>query len=360
MELTPINLRLLHVLARHRVRLDDLRQRIRLEVLLAWLLLDPTLSRVLLHALEMVGAPPKLVLSLLEELASLLAHLDHPVWRVPEHLDDPRDLVVLGRAGEQGQAEEQLNHDAPQRPHVDGGGVGQAEQDLGRPVEPGLDIGVDGLALVARGPEIDDLDDGALEVLEEDVLGLQVAVDEPRLVQQGQAIQQLLCKDPDQGGAEAAELVLLDELVQIDAQQLEHQAQVLAVDEGVLESQEMVVVVLVQLGVELAAWLAFSGNGAAQQNVELTYQIQDRHLHHALVEIRCSVLDDLDGDHLLRLHILALHHLAKSALAEDVEDQIPVPEQGKLLAIGITHGEGGGGERGRHTCARPPRTPECR
>ena len=44
---------------------------------------------------------------------------------------------------------------------------------------------------------------------------------------------------------------MLDELVQIDAQQLEYQTKMLAMDEGVLESKKMVVVVLVELRIEL-------------------------------------------------------------------------------------------------------------
>ena len=41
----------------------------------------------------------------------------------PEHLDDARDLIVLARAGEEREPEEELDGDAPERPHVDRGGV---------------------------------------------------------------------------------------------------------------------------------------------------------------------------------------------------------------------------------------------
>lgn len=95
-QLTSIDLRLLHVLPRQGVRLDDFGQRSCLEVPLARLFLRAVLSRVLLHALQVVGPPSELVLPLFEELAGLLAHLDHPIRRVTEHLDDPCNLVVLG------------------------------------------------------------------------------------------------------------------------------------------------------------------------------------------------------------------------------------------------------------------------
>lgn len=59
--------------------------------------------------------------------------------------------------------------------------------------------------------------------------------------------------------------------------------------------------------------------------MEYTHQIQDRHLHHTLIEVCCFVLDDLDGDHFLRLQILAFDNLPKSALTQHIEDEIPVP-----------------------------------
>jgi hypothetical protein len=84
-------------------------------------------------------------------------------------------------------------------------------------------------------------------------------VDQAGLVEEGQAVQKLLGKDAHEGGAEAAELVLLDELVQIDAEQLENQTKMLSMDKRIFQSQKMVVVVLVELGVELCR-VSASGN----------------------------------------------------------------------------------------------------
>ena len=97
---TSINLRLLHILPRHWVRLDDFWQSARLEILFTWLFLGTMLARVLLHALQVVCPPAELVLPLLKEVAGLLAHLDHPVWWVSEHFNNSRDLVVFRRSGE--------------------------------------------------------------------------------------------------------------------------------------------------------------------------------------------------------------------------------------------------------------------
>lgn len=99
-ERTSVDLALLHVLSRHRVRLDDVRQSVGLEILLARLFLSATFSGVLLHALQVIGTSAKLILSLFEEVSGLFTHLNHPVGWVAEHFHDAGYLVVLGRAGE--------------------------------------------------------------------------------------------------------------------------------------------------------------------------------------------------------------------------------------------------------------------
>jgi hypothetical protein len=76
-------------------------------------------------------------------------------------------------------------------------------------------------------------------------------MDQSSFVEQRQAIEQLLGKDADKSCAEAAELVLLDELVQVDAEQFEDETQMLAMNKGIFETEEMVVVVFVEFCVEL-------------------------------------------------------------------------------------------------------------
>lgn len=55
-----------------------------------------------------------------------------------------------------------------------------------------------------------------------------------------------------------------------------------------------------------------------------THQIQDRNLHHALIEIGGTVLDDLDCDYFLRLEVLAFNDLPECSLTKDIEDQIAI------------------------------------
>lgn len=72
------------------------------------------------------------------------------------------------------------------------------------------------------------LDAAASLLLEQDVLRLEVAVDDSVLAQGLQALQDGVRKLPDQWQAEALELVALDKLVQVHAQQLKGHADVVA------------------------------------------------------------------------------------------------------------------------------------
>lgn len=58
---------------------------------------------------------------------------------------------------------------------------------------------------------------------------------------------------------------------------------------------------------------------------ELSYQVQNRHFHHTLVEVCCAVLDDFYSHDLLSLEILTLDDLAESALTQNIEDKVPIP-----------------------------------
>lgn len=60
---------------------------------------------------------------------------------------------------------------------------------------------------------------------------------------------------------------------------------------------------------------ALSARRPCMCSSNVTYQVKDRHLHHALVEVRSPVLDDLDGNNLLGLQILTLDDLPECALA---------------------------------------------
>jgi len=72
-----------------------------------------------------------------------------------------------------------------------------------------------------------------------------------RLVQQAQGIQQLLSKHTDKSSAQSTELVLFDELVKVDAEQFKRKTQMLTVNKCVLQTKQVMVVVLVVFAVQL-------------------------------------------------------------------------------------------------------------
>lgn len=58
-----------------------------------------------------------------------------------------------------------------------------------------------------------------------------------------------------------------------------------------------------------------------------TYQIKHRNFHHTLVKVSRAILDDLDGNNLLRLEVLAFDDLAKSTLAQHIENEVSIPAE---------------------------------
>lgn len=76
-------------------------------------------------------------------------------------------------------------------------------------------------------------------------------MDQVCLIQQAEGVQQLLREDTDKSSTQSAELVLFDQLVQVDAEKLKGKTQMLPVDEGILQPQKVVIVILIVLAVEL-------------------------------------------------------------------------------------------------------------
>lgn len=72
------------------------------------------------------------------------------------------------------------------------------------------------------------LDAATSLLFEQDVFWLEVTVDDSVPAQGLQALQNGVCKLPDQWQAEALELVALDKLIQVHAQQLKGHADVVA------------------------------------------------------------------------------------------------------------------------------------
>jgi hypothetical protein len=55
----------------------------------------------------------------------------------------------------------------------------------------------------------------------------------------------------------------------------------------------------------------------------MTYQLQDCHLHHTLIEVGRLVLHNFDSHYLMCFHILTLHYLTECSLTENIKNQVP-------------------------------------
>jgi len=98
-----------------------------------------------------------------------------------EWTDDSVDAAQQGRyrvVEEQHVAHEELGHDAAERPDVDLAVVRQADHDLGRSVRARLHVRAQVVGREARRAKVDDLDLTAAVALDENVLGLEVAMDD--------------------------------------------------------------------------------------------------------------------------------------------------------------------------------------
>lgn len=96
--------------------------------------------------------------TLTEEESAPRGHIDKIIGWPAKHLHYTGQLFDFILTGEQWITGVKFGENAAEAPHVDWGTVGQTQYDLGTPVEPRLDIGVDALIAVARRAEIDDLD----------------------------------------------------------------------------------------------------------------------------------------------------------------------------------------------------------
>ena len=68
---------------------------------------------------------------------------------------------------------------------------------------------------------------------QKDVLRFEIAVNQPRFFENRQSVQELRREHFDKLCAKTLELILLDELVQVGRQQLEHETQVILVNERI-------------------------------------------------------------------------------------------------------------------------------
>ena len=102
------------------------------------------------------------------------------------------------------------------------------------------------MAELARAAKVDDLDGAALGVAEQDVLGLEVAVDDAELVgdEEHEGGAELLREFAREVEGDAAEVGVAEQVVEVVGEELEDEAEVVAVHEVALELFKMKVTLL--------------------------------------------------------------------------------------------------------------------
>ena len=237
-----------------------------------------------------------------EERSGPLAAFQHLRRGHSDHLHHAGQLVTLVFPGKQRIPGEQLGQNAAKAPHVYGHAVFRPEDHLRRSVESALDVRVHALVLVAAGAVIDHLDSASARLFQKDVLWLQIAVDDAVPMKSVEALENRVGEFPHQGEAEPLELVLLDQLVEVHAQQLEGETDVVSEGEMVDQMDDVVSVV----------------------PILLSQVLQDPNLLICLAVESLLVPYHLQGYVLLCPMIVRLQHLTKASLSKDLEDLVAI------------------------------------
>ena len=133
--------------------------------------------------------------------------------------------------------------------------------------------------------------------VKENVLWLEVTVDDSMPAEGLQALQDRVCKLPDQRQTEALELVALDELIQVHAQQLKSHTDVVAEGE-VLQH-------------------VYNIHGAV--TILLAQMLQDADLLLRLPVETLLVADHFQSQVLLKFVVIYFSHLPKATFADDLK-----------------------------------------
>ena len=218
--------------------------------------------------------------------------LRHARREVAEAAHDLEELVDVALAREERQAVADLGHEAADGPHVDGLAVGRvADQQLRAAVPARADVVRVASARPgeeARKAEVAQLQDAVLR--EEQVLGLEVAVDDRVAVQVVDAADQLPHDAPHLARLEALR-VALERLEQRALDVLEDEVELALAAEHLDEAHDVLVPQLLE-----------------------DAHLAQRRLAHLLVLV--ALLELLDGHDLARLAVPRLEHDAVRALAD--------------------------------------------
>jgi hypothetical protein len=123
--------------------------------------------------------------------AAYLPFIEEASGHGAEERDVRRQEGLDAAVVEEEAVREQLHQDASQRPEVDLGRVRVAEDDLGGAVGAALDVGAPLVVVEVGVAVVDDFDLAHGEARDQDVLGLEVAVDDVARVEHRQCLEAL-------------------------------------------------------------------------------------------------------------------------------------------------------------------------
>ena len=181
----------------------------------------------------------------IEEELLARATLDQVLVWDPKHFHDACQLLLLILPGEYRIASIELGNDAAETPNINGCRVDCVSEffgywnlesrlthmvvhpkyDLWRAVETALNVRVDLFVFKAAGTEVNDLDTALPGMVQQNVLWLEIAVDDPVLPHEHERPQDLDSESANEARREASEAVGLDQLIQVDAEQLHSDAE---------------------------------------------------------------------------------------------------------------------------------------
>jgi hypothetical protein len=147
--------------------------------------------------------------------------------------------VELTGTGKEWQAEEELGGNAPNAPGVDWTAIGTTKEDFGGAIEARLDVRVHSAALKACAAEVDELYFAGFNARDERILGLDIAMYDGVLAEKRERLEKLGDEGADKFKGDTTEMVLLDELIQVHAELLEGDAQVVGAGEGVEHADDV-------------------------------------------------------------------------------------------------------------------------
>jgi len=239
------------------------------------------------------------------------------LWDAAKRRNEVLEQLVLVFGWKQRLAHDELEDDAPQRPHVGCVVVCVAQQNLGRPVVPALHVEEPLFAVFATRPEVYYFYRLVALVSKQNVLWLHVAVNHASVLHVFQSFQHLETYPSQLLSRKDGAFVFVAPhiLEQIEVQLLKYYNHVLTKLKVVQDSDDPVLT----LGV--STFWAFLKS------------LQHFYFYVRVVHVELLVLAQFGSHHplLAVCQVHALHHLSESALVDYFDHFVPVPELLSLL-----------------------------